>query len=53
MAVYALGSQEPQIHPDAYVHPDAVIIGDVRLAAGASVWPGDLGAGRLGAALLS
>lgn len=40
MPVYALGDRLPSIHPDAYVHPDAVIIGDVRLAAGSSVWPG-------------
>ncbi|MCQ4119283.1 gamma carbonic anhydrase family protein [Rhodococcus tibetensis] len=39
MAIYALGEQEPDIHPDAYVHPDAVVIGNVTLAAGASVWP--------------
>ena len=39
MAVYALGDREPDIHPDAYVHPDAVVIGAVTLAAGASVWP--------------
>jgi carbonic anhydrase/acetyltransferase-like protein (isoleucine patch superfamily) len=37
---YALGELVPQVHPDAYVHPDAVLIGDVRLASGASVWPG-------------
>ncbi len=39
MAVYALGDRTPTIHPDAYVHPDATVIGDVRLAANASVWP--------------
>ncbi|MEN9505217.1 MAG: hypothetical protein RI958_1143 [Actinomycetota bacterium] len=38
--LYALGDKVPDIHPDAYVHPDAVIIGDVRLAAESSVWPG-------------
>lgn len=40
MPVYALDDLVPDIHPDAYVHPDAVVIGSVRLAAGASVWPG-------------
>lgn len=40
MAIYALGERTPDIHPDAYVHPDAVVIGAVTLAAGASVWPG-------------
>ncbi|AOW92348.1 gamma carbonic anhydrase family protein [Rhodococcus sp. WMMA185] len=39
MAIYALGDREPDIHPDAYVHPDAVVIGGVALGAGASVWP--------------
>jgi carbonic anhydrase/acetyltransferase-like protein (isoleucine patch superfamily) len=37
--IYALGDVEPNIHPDAYVHPDAVIIGGVTLGAFASVWP--------------
>ncbi|MFE4501810.1 gamma carbonic anhydrase family protein [Rhodococcus sp. NPDC056743] len=39
MAVYALGGKVPDIHPDAYVHPDAVVIGNVSLAAGTSIWP--------------
>jgi carbonic anhydrase/acetyltransferase-like protein (isoleucine patch superfamily) len=40
MSVYALGDLVPTIHPDAYVHPDAVVIGAVTLGAEASVWPG-------------
>lgn len=40
MAVYALGDVEPEIDPTAYVHPDAVIIGNVTLGPEASVWPG-------------
>lgn len=39
MAVYALGDRVPQIHPDAYVHPDATVIGDVRIGAGSTIWP--------------
>ena len=39
MPIYALGQKRPKIHPTAWVHPDAVLIGDVRLAAGVSVWP--------------
>ncbi|RZS39281.1 carbonic anhydrase/acetyltransferase-like protein (isoleucine patch superfamily) [Herbihabitans rhizosphaerae] len=39
MPIYALGDREPAIHSDAYVHPDATVIGNVTLAAGASVWP--------------
>ena len=40
MPVYALDDQVPAIDPEAYVHPDAVIIGNVVLGPGASVWPG-------------
>jgi carbonic anhydrase/acetyltransferase-like protein (isoleucine patch superfamily) len=38
--VYALGELVPTIDPGAYVHPDAVLIGDVRIGPEASVWPG-------------
>ena len=30
---------EPRIHPEAWVAGSAVVIGDVQLAAGASLWP--------------
>jgi carbonic anhydrase/acetyltransferase-like protein (isoleucine patch superfamily) len=40
MPIYALDALVPAIDPDAYVHPDAVVIGKVELAAGSSVWPG-------------
>lgn len=40
MPVYALDDLVPDIHPDAYVHPDAVVIGAVSLGAHVSVWPG-------------
>jgi carbonic anhydrase/acetyltransferase-like protein (isoleucine patch superfamily) len=39
MAIYALGDVEPRIDPEAYVHPDATIIGHVTLGAGTTVWP--------------
>ncbi|HEX7095400.1 MAG TPA: gamma carbonic anhydrase family protein [Acidimicrobiales bacterium] len=39
MPVYALGDIEPRIHPDAFVHPDAVIIGNVTIGAESTVWP--------------
>ena len=44
---------QPQIHPEAWVAASAVLIGDVSLAAGASLWPmavarGDLSAIRVG-----
>lgn len=40
MAIYALGDMAPTIDPSAFVHPDAVLIGDVVLGPEASVWPG-------------
>ncbi|MEU8244654.1 gamma carbonic anhydrase family protein [Nonomuraea sp. NPDC048916] len=39
MPIYALGELTPDIHPEAFVHPDAVVIGAVMIGAGASVWP--------------
>jgi carbonic anhydrase/acetyltransferase-like protein (isoleucine patch superfamily) len=37
--IYALGPLEPDIDESAFVHPDAVIIGQVRIGPEASVWP--------------
>jgi len=53
MPIYALGDREPIIDPLAFVHPDAVIIGDVHIGAHSSVWPaavlrGDYGTIRIG-----
>ena len=31
MPIYALGDKEPSIATDAYVHPEAVIIGEVTI----------------------
>src|SRR3954451_3566954 len=39
MAIYALGDQLPDIHPEAYVHPDAVVIGSVTIGEESTVWP--------------
>ena len=39
MPVYALGERTPTIDPTAFVHPDAVVIGDVRIGAESTVWP--------------
>jgi carbonic anhydrase/acetyltransferase-like protein (isoleucine patch superfamily) len=39
MAIYALGDLVPQIHPDAYVHPDATVIGNAVIGARSSIWP--------------
>jgi carbonic anhydrase/acetyltransferase-like protein (isoleucine patch superfamily) len=38
--IYALGEYEPDIDAAAFVHPDAVVIGRVRIGPEASVWPG-------------
>jgi carbonic anhydrase/acetyltransferase-like protein (isoleucine patch superfamily) len=40
MPIYAFGSDEPDISSEAYIHPDAVIIGAVTIGAQSSVWPG-------------
>jgi carbonic anhydrase/acetyltransferase-like protein (isoleucine patch superfamily) len=40
MPIYAFGSDEPSISNEAYIHPDAVIIGAVTIGANSSVWPG-------------
>lgn len=40
MAIYKLGEHAPDIHPTAWVAPEATVIGKVTLAEGASVWPG-------------
>jgi carbonic anhydrase/acetyltransferase-like protein (isoleucine patch superfamily) len=37
---FELGGKRPKVHPDAYIAPTAVLIGDVEVAAGASVWFG-------------
>jgi carbonic anhydrase/acetyltransferase-like protein (isoleucine patch superfamily) len=39
MAIYALGDLVPKIDVDAYVHPDATVIGDVTLGPETTVWP--------------
>ncbi|HLN15716.1 MAG TPA: gamma carbonic anhydrase family protein [Acidimicrobiales bacterium] len=54
MAVYQLGDLVPAIDPDAFVHPDAVVIGDVTIGPQSTVWPGavlrgDYGEIRVGA----
>ena len=40
MAIYALGERVPRIADEAFVHPAAVIIGDVTIGPFSSVWPG-------------
>ncbi|MBO0731235.1 MAG: gamma carbonic anhydrase family protein [Acidimicrobiaceae bacterium] len=55
MAIYALGDEEPDIDGTAFVHPDATVIGAVRIGPRSSVWPhavlrGDYGAIAVGEA---
>lgn len=38
--VFAINGVIPVIHPEAFVHPDAVLIGDARVGAGCYVGPG-------------
>lgn len=38
--VYALGDLVPVIHSEAYIHPEATVIGMVEIGAGSTVWPG-------------
>ena len=40
MPVYAFEGTRPSVHPDAWIAPSADVIGDARLAAGASIWFG-------------
>ncbi len=39
MACYEFEGVRPVVHPDAYVHPQAVLIGDVIVGAGAFIGP--------------
>src|SRR3989442_9477001 len=39
MTLYAVGDIVPRIDPDAFVHPDCTIIGNVVIGAGATIWP--------------
>ena len=38
MPIYAIGAKRPQIDPQSWVAPNAIVIGDVRLARNASIW---------------
>jgi carbonic anhydrase/acetyltransferase-like protein (isoleucine patch superfamily) len=35
-----LGDLVPNVHPDAFVHPQATVIGDVTIGAESTIWPG-------------
>ena len=38
MPIYAIGAKRPQIDSQSWVAPNAIVIGDVRLARNASIW---------------
>jgi carbonic anhydrase/acetyltransferase-like protein (isoleucine patch superfamily) len=38
--VYAIGDKLPRIAPDAFIAPNAVVIGDVEIGAGSGIWFG-------------
>jgi carbonic anhydrase/acetyltransferase-like protein (isoleucine patch superfamily) len=40
MPIYEFEGKHPNIHPDAWIAPNATIVGDVTIEAGASVWYG-------------
>jgi carbonic anhydrase/acetyltransferase-like protein (isoleucine patch superfamily) len=37
---FEFDGRRPRVHPDAYIAPTAVLIGDVEVGAGASIWFG-------------
>ncbi|ADH62837.1 MAG: gamma carbonic anhydrase family protein [Deinococcota bacterium] len=45
MSVYRLEDWEPKIHPSAFVAPEAVVIGQVEVGEGASLWFGAVARG--------
>jgi carbonic anhydrase/acetyltransferase-like protein (isoleucine patch superfamily) len=49
MAIYEFDGVTPTIDPEAYVHPDAVVIGQVTIGAEATIWPGAVLRGDYGA----
>ena len=40
MPEFELDGRRPRVHPDAYIAPTAVLIGDVEVQTGASIWFG-------------
>jgi carbonic anhydrase/acetyltransferase-like protein (isoleucine patch superfamily) len=55
MPIYELDGVMPRIDPEAFVHPEAIVIGNVTIGADSSVWPtavlrGDFGEITIGTA---
>jgi carbonic anhydrase/acetyltransferase-like protein (isoleucine patch superfamily) len=40
MPLYEIDGVAPRVDADAFIHPDAVVIGHVTIGPGSSVWPG-------------
>jgi carbonic anhydrase/acetyltransferase-like protein (isoleucine patch superfamily) len=52
LPVYALGDAEPVIDDTAFVHPDAIVIGNVQIGPESSIWPGAVLRGDRGAIVI-
>jgi carbonic anhydrase/acetyltransferase-like protein (isoleucine patch superfamily) len=50
--IYAIDDRFPSIDPEAFVHPEATIIGDVRIGPRSSIWPGAVLRGDYGAIIV-
>ncbi|MBW1598116.1 gamma carbonic anhydrase family protein [Streptomyces sp. JJ38] len=50
--IAGVGGREPQVDPEAYAAPTSVVVGDVSVAAGASVWYGAVLRGDMGTIVL-
>jgi carbonic anhydrase/acetyltransferase-like protein (isoleucine patch superfamily) len=50
--IYAIDDLAPTIDPEAFVHPDAVVIGDVTIGPRSSIWPGAVLRGDYGPILV-
>jgi carbonic anhydrase/acetyltransferase-like protein (isoleucine patch superfamily) len=48
MAIYEIDGTAPRIDPTAFVHPDAIVIGDVIIGPESTVWPGAILRGDYG-----
>jgi carbonic anhydrase/acetyltransferase-like protein (isoleucine patch superfamily) len=48
MAIYEIDGTAPRIDPTAYIHPDAVVIGNVTIGAESTIWPGAILRGDYG-----
>ena len=46
--IYSIGDLTPKIHKSVFIAPTAVVIGDVDIAAGATIWFGCVLRGDMG-----